>query len=240
MRCSASPTFDSAPSAVCASEMPSLALRMATSMPRAWAFMRSAMARPAASSLAELTRSPDESRCVLTSSDAWLIAVLRWAFSVAMLVLMMAGMSRSLTWGRNQTAPEMSDRWLVFVCPGGDLMAEIELAGFPCLFLRFARPGGGGGRGKDHHPARNGWWSRRSLCWWTQVVRFLDQFGLLRSRESLAGGFTGDQRSRPGVIEARTAPAAAGRWPARSSRCRPAAGSAPGSGWRSRWQSPRR
>jgi len=68
----------------------------------------------------------------------------------------MAGMSRSLTWGRNQTAPEMSDRWLVFVCPEGDLMAEIELAGFPCLFLRFARPGGGGRAGKGPPPGAIG------------------------------------------------------------------------------------
>jgi hypothetical protein len=52
MRCRASPTLDSAPSATWAIEMPSLALRIATDMPRTWAFMRSAIARPAASSLA--------------------------------------------------------------------------------------------------------------------------------------------------------------------------------------------
>ena len=54
MRCSASVMVASAPSAVCASEMPSLALRIATLMPRICAFMRSAMARPAASSLARV------------------------------------------------------------------------------------------------------------------------------------------------------------------------------------------
>ena len=50
MRCSASVTVASAPSAVCASEMPSLALRIATLVPRICAFIRSAIARPAASS----------------------------------------------------------------------------------------------------------------------------------------------------------------------------------------------
>ena len=37
-------------------EMASLALRMATFMPRTWVFMRSAMARPAASSLALVSK----------------------------------------------------------------------------------------------------------------------------------------------------------------------------------------
>ena len=52
----------SAPSAVCAMEMPSLALRMPWLMPRTCAVMLVAMARPAASSLAELMRLPVESR----------------------------------------------------------------------------------------------------------------------------------------------------------------------------------
>ena len=42
---------------------------MATFMPRTWAFMRSAIARPAASSLAELTRKPDDRRCIEVISD---------------------------------------------------------------------------------------------------------------------------------------------------------------------------
>ena len=50
MRCRASVMVASAPSAVWASEMPSLALRIATLVPRICAFMRSAIARPAASS----------------------------------------------------------------------------------------------------------------------------------------------------------------------------------------------
>ena len=62
MRCPMSLILDRAPSAVCDSEMASLALRMATFMPRTWVFMRSAMARPAASSLALLTRRPVDRR----------------------------------------------------------------------------------------------------------------------------------------------------------------------------------
>ena len=92
MRCRLSPTFESEPSAVCASEMPSFALRMATFMPRTCAFMRSAMARPAASSLAELTRKPDDRRCIEVASDDCDAFRFRCAFSEAMLVLMVCGM----------------------------------------------------------------------------------------------------------------------------------------------------
>ena len=42
--------------------MPSFALRMAAEMPRMFAVMRVLMARPAASSLAELMRMPDDKR----------------------------------------------------------------------------------------------------------------------------------------------------------------------------------
>ncbi len=52
------------PSAVCVSEMPSLALRMAAEMPRIEAVMRVLMARPAASSLAELMRVPLDKRSI--------------------------------------------------------------------------------------------------------------------------------------------------------------------------------
>jgi hypothetical protein len=88
MRCSASPTLDSAPSATWAIEMPSLALRMATAMPRTWVFMRSAIARPAASSFALLTRRPDDRRCIDVDSDICDAFRFRWAFSEARLVLM--------------------------------------------------------------------------------------------------------------------------------------------------------
>ena len=69
MRCNMSPTLPSAPSAVCASETPSLALREATTRPLAWPFMRSAMARPAASSLALLTRRPEDRRCMVVAME---------------------------------------------------------------------------------------------------------------------------------------------------------------------------
>ena len=51
----------SAPSAVCTSEMPSCALRLAWAVPRIWARMPSEIARPAASSAARLMRRPEDS-----------------------------------------------------------------------------------------------------------------------------------------------------------------------------------
>jgi hypothetical protein len=68
--------------------MPSLALRAATFRPRTWVFMRSAIARPAASSLALLTRRPEDRRCIAVLSEFWLVPRLRWAFSETTLVLM--------------------------------------------------------------------------------------------------------------------------------------------------------
>ena len=62
-----------APSVVCASEMPSLALRTAWFRPRIWALKRSEMARPAASSLALLMRRPDDRRWMAVDSEAWLV-----------------------------------------------------------------------------------------------------------------------------------------------------------------------
>jgi len=68
--------------------MPSLALRMATFMPRTCEFMRSAIARPAASSLALLTRRPEDRRCIATPRADCEPLRLRCAFSETMLVLM--------------------------------------------------------------------------------------------------------------------------------------------------------
>src|SRR5574343_2086610 len=82
--------FDSAPkapSAVCAMEIASLELRIATFMPRVWSFMRSAMAKPAASSLALFTRRPEDRRCIVVASDEALVARLRCAFKEAVFVL---------------------------------------------------------------------------------------------------------------------------------------------------------
>ena len=72
--------------------MPSLALRIATLVPRICAFMRSAIARPAASSFAELTRRPDDRRCIEVASDDCEVLRLRCALSEVMLVLMVCGM----------------------------------------------------------------------------------------------------------------------------------------------------
>jgi hypothetical protein len=87
MRCRLSLTAASAPSAVCASEMPSLALRAAWLMPRICAVMRSAIARPAASSLALLMRRPDDRRAIAVDSSFCVRLWLRCAFSEDRLVL---------------------------------------------------------------------------------------------------------------------------------------------------------
>ena len=88
MRCMFSPIELSAPSAVWASEMPSLALRAATSMPRTWVVMRWLIARPAASSLALLMRRPEDRRWMVVARLALLVDRLRCAFSDITLVLM--------------------------------------------------------------------------------------------------------------------------------------------------------
>ncbi len=92
MRCTMSPMLPSAPSAVCASDTPSLALRAATVRPRTCEFMRSAMARPAASSLALFTRRPVDRRWIDVLRLDCEALRLRCALSEAMLVLMTEGM----------------------------------------------------------------------------------------------------------------------------------------------------
>ena len=91
MRCRLSLTLDSAPSAVCASEMPSFALRAAWFRPRIWVVKRSEIARPAASSFALLMRSPEESRAIEVASWSCTLPALRCALSDEMLVLMVWG-----------------------------------------------------------------------------------------------------------------------------------------------------
>ncbi|OIQ88334.1 hypothetical protein GALL_297710 [mine drainage metagenome] len=91
MRCRLLSTVLSAPSAVCDSEIASLALRTAWSRPLIWAVIRSEIAMPAASSAALLMRRPEERRCsevcrVLCDFDR-----LSCALSEAMFVLMMLG-----------------------------------------------------------------------------------------------------------------------------------------------------
>ena len=75
--------------------MPSFALRIATLVPRICAFIRSAIARPAASSFEELTRSPEDSRSIEVASDDCDVFRCRCEFSDEMFVLMVWGMAHS-------------------------------------------------------------------------------------------------------------------------------------------------
>ena len=76
-RCRLLPISVSEPSATWASEMPSLALRMATSVPRICVPKRSEIARPAASSLALLMREPEDRRWMVVASELPLVLRLR-------------------------------------------------------------------------------------------------------------------------------------------------------------------
>src|SRR3990167_2313729 len=95
-RCRMSPEAFSAPSAVCAREIPSFALRTAWFSPRIWLVKRSEIAKPAASSLALLMRRPDERRWMDVFSEVWLMPRLRWAVSELMLVLMVEAIANLL------------------------------------------------------------------------------------------------------------------------------------------------
>ena len=81
-------TSPSAPSAVCARAIPSLALRIDWFMPRTWLVMEVAMARPAASSLALLMRLPVDRRSIAVPSALLAIVEALAALVAAMLVLM--------------------------------------------------------------------------------------------------------------------------------------------------------
>jgi len=76
-----------APSAVCASEMPSLALRAAWLRPLICDVNRSAIARPAASSAALLMRRPEDRRAMAVCNSFCVRFELRWAVSEARFVL---------------------------------------------------------------------------------------------------------------------------------------------------------
>ena len=108
MRCRDSPTLPREPSAVWAREIASLALREATVMPRTCEVMRSAIARPAESSLAELIRRPVDRRFIEVESEPSVDCRARWALSEAMLVLMVVGIA----------TPVMSDADELGAAPG--------------------------------------------------------------------------------------------------------------------------
>src|SRR3990167_7940664 len=86
MRCRASVTLCKAPSATCSSDMPSLALRVATFSPRTWEVRRLDICSPAASSLALLMRCPVDRRCSVVLSAVLLLSNWRRVNDEAMLV----------------------------------------------------------------------------------------------------------------------------------------------------------
>ena len=87
MRCRLAVTLCSAPSAVCMSDRPSLALRTAWFSPRICEVKRSEIARPAASSLALLMRRPEDRRCTVVAISLCALPSRRCAFSDITLVL---------------------------------------------------------------------------------------------------------------------------------------------------------
>src|SRR5699024_7931747 len=97
MRCRLALIWSSAPSVVCATEMPSLALRLAWLRPLTCAVMRLAMAWPAASSAAELMRRPEDRRFMAVCSEFCERFRFRWATRAVMLVLI-TDMLGSLVW----------------------------------------------------------------------------------------------------------------------------------------------
>ena len=71
-------------------------LREATARPRTWVLMRSAMAKPAASSLALLTRKPEDRRCIEVANEPPDKLRLRCALMETTLVLIDMAMMRFL------------------------------------------------------------------------------------------------------------------------------------------------
>ena len=95
MRCRLLEICAKSPSAVCAREMPSLALRAAWLEPRICEVKRSEMAKPAASSLALLMRRPEDSRAMAVACEVSETLSCRCAVNELMLVLMKEGITNS-------------------------------------------------------------------------------------------------------------------------------------------------
>ena len=111
MRCRLLVTSVSAPSAVWAREMPSLALRTAWFMPRICEVKRSEIARPAASSLALLMRSPEDRRSMEVASELCVAPMLRCAVRDITLVLI-ESMAKTPSSGlRPVCKPGQAGRW---------------------------------------------------------------------------------------------------------------------------------
>ena len=93
-RCKLLLISDSAPSVVCATEIPSLALRAAWVRPLMLEVKRLAIAWPAASSFALLIRKPEDRRSIELDSADWFLLILFWVISERLLVLMTCAMIR--------------------------------------------------------------------------------------------------------------------------------------------------
>src|SRR5438552_17185933 len=96
MRCKLFVSSPSALSAVCASEIPSLELRIAWFKPRICDVKRSEIARPAASSFALLMRRPEDRRAIAVDSESCTLPELRCALSELRLVLIDSAMIERL------------------------------------------------------------------------------------------------------------------------------------------------
>ena len=94
IRCKLLLISDSAPSVVCATEIPSLALRAAWVRPLILEVKRLAIAWPAASSFALLIRKPEDRRSIELDSADWFLLILFWVISERLLVLMTCAMIR--------------------------------------------------------------------------------------------------------------------------------------------------
>ncbi len=87
IRTSIALTWASAPSAILCNARPSCTFCTATARPADWAAIFETMARPEASSAAELMRSPDERRSSVRSRRLFVSKMWRWALSDATFVL---------------------------------------------------------------------------------------------------------------------------------------------------------
>ena len=106
MRCRTFCTVPSAPSAICATLMPSCELLTAWVMPLIWLVRPWLIDRPAASSAALLIRRPDESWVNASDSLAWFMFRLLYALSAATLVLI-----RRLILFASQTESQGAPDW---------------------------------------------------------------------------------------------------------------------------------
>ena len=97
MRCSISVISLLAPSAVCSNEMASVLLRMAWVSERTSVVIQLAMAKPAASSRAELMRLPVDICCMATAKGRSFMRKAEMAISALMLVLIT--LMSSSCWG---------------------------------------------------------------------------------------------------------------------------------------------